>query len=135
MRGADCGPQARLPALPAYWVGLLYDDRSLDAAWELVKDWTAEERSRLRADVPRLGFKATIAGRSALDLAKLTLELSVQGLARRRRLDPQGRDESRYLAPIQEFVARGVTPAEDLLEKFHGPWGGSVEPAFDEYAY
>src|SRR5215472_2906599 len=112
MRGADCGPQERLPALPAYWVGLLYDDRALDAAWEIVKDWSAEERRKLRADVPRVGFKATIAGRSALDLAKLTLELSAQGLARRRRLDAQGRDESCYLAPIQEFVARGITPAE-----------------------
>jgi glutamate--cysteine ligase len=135
VRGADCGPQARLPALPAYWVGLLYDDRALDAAWEIVKDWSAEERRKLRAEVPRLGFKATIAGRSALELAKLTLELSAQGLARRARLDAQGRDESRHLAPIQEFVARGITPAEDLLEKFHGPWGGSVEPVFEEYAY
>jgi glutamate--cysteine ligase len=135
MRGADCGPQARLPALPAYWVGLLYDDRALDAAWEIVRNWSAEERRKLRAEVPRLGFKATIAGRSALELAKLTLELSAQGLARRARLDVQGRDESRHLAPIQEFVARGITPAEDLLEKFHGPWGGSVEPVFEEYAY
>jgi glutamate--cysteine ligase len=135
MRGADCGPLQRLPALPAYWVGLLYDDRSLDAAWDLVKDWSAEERSKLRAEVPRLGFKATIAGRSALDLAGATLELSAQGLARRRRLDAEGRDESCYLAPIREFVARGITPAEELLAKFHGPWGRTVEPAFDEYAY
>jgi len=135
MRGADCGPQPRLPALPAYWVGLLYDDRSLDAAWEVVKDWTAEERRKLRAEVPRLGFKATIAGRSVLDLARLTLDLSAQGLARRRRLDPQGRDETRHLAPIQEIVERGVTPAEDLLARFHGPWGGTVEPVYEEFAY
>jgi glutamate--cysteine ligase len=135
MRGADCGPQQRLPALPAYWVGLLYDDRALDAAWEVVKDWTAEERRKLRAEVPRLGFKATIAGRSVLDLARLTLDLSAQGLARRRRLDPQGRDETRHLAPIQEIVERGVTPAEDLLARFHGPWGGTVEPVYEEFAY
>src|SRR5215467_2891512 len=135
MRGADCGPQQRLPALPAYWVGLLYDDVALDAAWEVVKAWSADERRKLRADVPRLGFRATIAGRSVLDLAKHTLELSAEGLARRRRLDAQGRDESCYLAPIQEFVARGITPAEELLEKFHGPWGGKVEPVFEEFAY
>ena len=135
MRGADCGPQLRLPALPAYWVGLLYDDRALDAAWEIVKDWSAEDRRKLRAEVPKVGFKATIAGRSVLDLAKLTLDLSAQGLARRRRLDAQGRDESRDLAPIQDFVARGITPAEELLTKFHGPWGGSVEPVYEEYAY
>ena len=122
MRGADGGPWRRLPALPAYWVGLLYDDDALDAAWDLVKGWTAAERQKLRDDVPKLGFKATIAGRNVLQLAQTTLALAEQGLARRRRLDPGGHDESRYLRPIQEYVARGITPAEELLEKFHGPW-------------
>jgi glutamate--cysteine ligase len=135
MRGADCGPCERLAALPAYWVGLLYDDRSLDAAWELVKAWTAGERRQLRAEVARLGLKAAIAGQSVLDLAQATLELSAAGLARRARLDRHGRDESRYLAPLQEIVARGITPAEELLGKFHGPWGGSVDPVFEECAY
>jgi glutamate--cysteine ligase len=135
MRGADSGPWRRLPALPAYWVGLLYDDQSLDAAWDTVKDWTAEERQQLRDDVPKLGFKATIRDWSLLNLAKATLTMAEQGLARRRRLNGMGHDETRYLRPIQEYVARGVTPAEELLEKFHGPWGGSVEPVFNEYAY
>jgi glutamate--cysteine ligase len=135
MRGADGGPWRRLPALPAYWVGILYDDTSLDAAWEIVKHWSAEERQKLRDDVPRLGFKATIAGRSVLDLARETLRLAQQGLVRRKMPDGNGRDETRYLRPIEEIVARGITPAEELLEKFHGPWGGSVEPAFREYAY
>src|ERR1700751_5113429 len=72
MRGADCGPCERLAALPAYWVGLLYDDRSLDAAWELVKAWTAGERRQLRAEVAKLGLKAAIAGQSVLDLAQAT---------------------------------------------------------------
>jgi glutamate--cysteine ligase len=135
MRGADGGPWRRLPALPAYWVGILYDDDSLEAAWDLVKDWTAEERQRLRDEVPRLGFTATIRGRSVLQLAKLTLALAEKGLARRRRFDVNGHDENRYLRPIQEYVARGITPAEELLEKFHGPWGKSVAPVFEEYAY
>jgi glutamate--cysteine ligase len=135
MRGADGGPWRRLPALPAYWVGILYDDDVLDAAWNLVKGWTAEQRQNLRDDVPRLGFSATIAGRSVLQLAKMTLTLAQQGLARRRRLDAGSHDESRFLRPIEEFVARGITPAEELLEKFHGPWDRSVEPVFKEYAY
>jgi glutamate--cysteine ligase len=135
MRGADCGPCERLAALPAYWVGLLYDDRSLDAAWELVKAWTAEERRQLRAEVPKLGLKATIARQSVLDIARATLDLSAQGLARRARLDRDGKDERRYLAPLQDIVARGITPAEELLGKFHGPWGGTVDPVFEEYAY
>jgi glutamate--cysteine ligase len=135
MRGADGGPWRRLPALPAYWVGILYDDDSLEAAWDLVKDWTAAERQKLRDEVPRLGFAATIAGQSVLHLAKTTIALAGHGLARRRRLDARGQDERRFLRPIEEYVGRGITPAEELLAKFHGPWDGSVEPVFKEYAY
>jgi glutamate--cysteine ligase len=135
MRGADSGPWRRLPAFAAYWAGILYDDDSLDAAWDLVKDWTAEERQALRDDVPKLGFKAQLRGRHVLSLAKATLTMAERGLARRRRVNDWGHDETWYLRPIQEFVARGVTPAEELLEKFHGPWGGSVDPVYREYAY
>jgi glutamate--cysteine ligase len=123
------------PALPAYWAGILYDDDSLDAAWDLVKDWTAAERQKLRDDVPRLGFAASVGGQSVLQLAKTTIALADKGLARRRRLDARGQDERRYLRQIEDYVARGITPAEELLEKFHGPWGHSVEPVFKEYAY
>jgi len=135
MRGADGGPWRRLPALPAYWVGILYDDESLDAAWDLVKDWTAEERQKLREEVPRLGLAAMIAGLRVRELATVTLALAEKGLARRRRFDSSGDDESRYLRSVQEMVARGITPAEELLEKFHGAWNGSVAPIFSEYAY
>jgi len=135
MRGSDGGPWRTLPALPAYWTGLLYDDLSLDAAWDLVKGWSAAQRQKLRDDVPNLGFSASIAGRQVLQLAKMTLTLAEEGLARRRRLDAVGHDERRYLQPLQEYVTRGITPAEELLEKFRGPWGGSVDPVFKEYAY
>ena len=129
------GPWRRLPALPAFWVGLIYDDAGLDACWDIVKDWTAEERQKLRDDVPRLGFKATIRGRSLLEIAKQTLALAEQGLVRRKKLDQNGRDETRFLRPLQEIAARGITPAEELLEKFHGTWNGSVEPISEEYVY
>jgi glutamate--cysteine ligase len=135
MRGADGGPWRRLPAFAAFWVGLLYDEAALDAAWDLVKDWSADERQTLRDEVPKLGFKAHIRQWSVLNLAKETLKLAEQGLARRRKYDRAGHDETGYLRPIQEFVARGITPAEELLEKFHGPWKGSVDPIYKEYAY
>jgi glutamate--cysteine ligase len=135
MRGADGGPWRRLPAFAAFWVGLLYDEAALDAAWDLVKDWSADERQTLRDEVPKFGFKAHIRQRSVLNLAKETLKLAEQGLARRRKHDRAGHDETGYLRPIQEFVARGITPAEALLEKFHGPWKGSVDPIYKEYAY
>ena len=135
MRGSDSVPEKRLASLPAFWTGILYDDASLDAAWDRVKDWTAEERQKLRDDVPTLGFKAEIRGVSVQELARQTLEISRAGLARRNRKGRAGNDETQYLAPLEESVARGITPAEELLEKFHGPWNGSVEPIFSEYAY
>src|SRR6266567_2950084 len=124
--------------VPMYFVkhGERYVDvASLAAAWDLVKDWTAEERQKFRDDVPKLGFKATIRGTTALHLARTTLRRAEKGLQRRQRLDANDRDETRYLRPIQEYVTRDITPAEELLEKFHGPWGGSVEPVFEDYAY
>jgi glutamate--cysteine ligase len=133
MRGADCGPW--LPSLPAFWVGLLYDDRALDACWQIVKDWTAAERQKLRDDVPKQGFAATIRNHTVLALATETLKLSRNGLSRRARMDPGGQDETRYLEPLDDLVSRGTAPAEELLVKYHGPWGGSVEPIFTEYAY
>ena len=135
MRGADSGPWARLTALPALWVGILYDDASLDAAWNLVKDWSAEERQKLRDDVPRAGLAAKIRGGVVLDLAKECLALSEAGLKRRNFRDSDNRDETRYLEPLQEIVARGTAPAEVLLENYYGRWEKSVEPVFTECAY
>jgi glutamate--cysteine ligase len=135
MRGSDSGPARWLPALPAYWTGLLYDDECLDACWDLAKAWSAEERQKLRDDVPRLGFKAQIRSVPVLELCKQTLALARRGLSRRDRQDHDGCDETQYLEPLEDAVARGVTPAEELLEKFHGRWRGSVEPVFTEYAY
>jgi len=134
MRGADAGPWQRVPALAALWVGLLYDDDALDAAWDLVRPWSAEERQKLRDDVPKLGFKAVIRGRRVLELARDCLALARAGLTRRGRLDSD-EDETIYLKPLESFVERGITPAEELLEKFYGPWHGSVEPIFSQYAY
>ncbi|HXN42698.1 MAG TPA: glutamate--cysteine ligase, partial [Xanthobacteraceae bacterium] len=105
MRGADSGPWARLCALPALWVGLLYDPTSLDAAWNLTKGWSAAERQQLRDDVPKLGLKAAIGGRSVHDVARDMLALARAGLKRRKRLDYRGSDETLFLAPIEEIVA------------------------------
>lgn len=135
MRGSDAVPWRSLPALPAFWVGILYDEAGLDAAWDLAKHWTAEERQALRDQVPRLGFKATIAGRSILDLARDCLAIARAGLARRARQDWMGRDETRFLAPLEQIAQRGETSAEALLAKYHGAWGGSVDPVFNDYAY
>jgi glutamate--cysteine ligase len=135
MRGADVGGRDHILALSAFFVGLLYDPTSLDAAWDLAKAWTAEERQRLRDDVPTRGFAATIRGVDMRTLARRALEISRAGLRGRKRLDPRGRDETVYLDILDDRVARGRVAAQDWLEKYHGAWNGSVEPVFREAAY
>ena len=135
MRGADGGPWARLCALPALWAGLLYHPESLNAAWDLARDWTLEERLKLRADVPRLGLRAEIRGRTVRDLARDVIELASRGLAARARLNAAGDNETGFLSPLQDVVDSGVTPAERKLGLYHGDWGGSVRPVFTECSY
>jgi glutamate--cysteine ligase len=129
------GNLEHIVALSAFWTGILYDEAALDGAWELVKNWSAEEREQLRADVPTLALKAAIAGRTVQDIARDALALSRAGLARRARLDEAGRDETRHLAYAEEIADSGRTAAERLLERYHGPWSGSVLPVFKEYVF
>ena len=135
MRGADGGPWNRLCALPALWVGLLYDDEALYAAWELVKDFTREERHALRDGVPKYGLKLSFRQGTVLDLARETLKIAAHGLKRRGQLNRNGADESIFLEPLIEIVHANQTPAERKLELFHGAWNGSVDPVFKEFAY
>ena len=135
MRGADSGSLPNLLALPALWVGVLYDDASLDAAWDLVKHWTAEQRQQLRDDVPKQGLAAKIGGRTVFEIATELLALSRAGLSRRKYLDAAGHDETHYLEVLDDRLARGTTPAQELLDKFHGPWAGSIDPIYAEEAY
>jgi len=135
MRGADGGPWGRLCALPALWAGLLYHQPSLDAAWDIARDWSLEERIRLRGEVPRLGMKATVRGRSVQDIAKELIELARSGLAARGRLNASGDNETGFLSPLYDVAESGITPAERKLALFHGAWNGSVDPVFTECAY
>ncbi|KQS80810.1 glutamate--cysteine ligase [Rhizobium sp. Leaf384] len=135
MRGADGGPWRRICALPAFWVGLLYDDAALAGAAELVKDWTYEDVIALRDTVPAQGLGATVRGRRLSDVARDVLAISRAGLKARNRLNGDGVDEAHFLSPLDEVVARGTTLAEDMLALYNGRWNGSVEPVFKDYAY
>ncbi len=135
MRGGDAGPLPMLTAFSAFWVGLLYDRAALDAAWDLVKGWTAAERQQLRDDVPGQALRAVLRGRPLQDVAKEVLALSRAGLVRRARMDSEGRDESHFLDAVDVIAQTGRTQAEALLERFHGAWGGHVGPAFEECVY
>jgi glutamate--cysteine ligase len=136
MRGADGGPWARLCALPALWVGLLYDSVALDQAAELIKDWTVAEMEALRRDVPRLALKTPFRGGTLQAVAKQVVALAREGLKRRNCRDRIGdRDERHFLDTLAAIAESGRCPAEEKLERFHGPWRGSVDPLFAEYAY
>lgn len=135
MRGADGGPWRRLCALPAFWTGLLYDQTALDAAWDLVRDWTEEERAGLRAAAPKLGLRAPFRGRTLREVAAEALDISRAGLAKRNRRDNWGDDESHFLDTLYAIVGAGRSPADELLARFHNEWGGSVDKVFEEYAY
>ena len=135
MRGADGGPWARLCALPALWAGLLYHQPSLDAAWDITRDWSMEERLKLRADVPRQGLQAKIHKRSVQSIALELIDLAAIGLAARRRLNSAGENETGFLSPLRNVAEGGVTPAERKLALYHGDWQGSVDPLFTECAY
>lgn len=135
MRGADSGPWRRLCALPAFWVGLLYHQASLDAAWDIVQDWTAEERQRLRDDVPKLALNATIRGRSVREIAREVLAIARKGLDARGRQGCKGKTEAAFLDTLDETVATGKTAAENLLALYHGSWNGDVSRVFRDFAY
>lgn len=134
MRGADAGPKPFLTALPALWVGILYDTSALDAAWDIVKSWTELDRETMRAQVARLGLETTVAGRSLREIGREVLALARATLARRRNLSAAGHDETHFLDPLDEVLATR-TLAEGLREKFLTIWDGSVEPTFTECVY
>jgi glutamate--cysteine ligase len=135
MRGTDGGLWRRICGMPALWVGVLYDDVALDAAWDLVKDWTAEERQAMRDAVPRLGFKTPFRKATVHELAHRMIEISAAGLKRRAALDAGGMSEDGFLAPPRELVNRGYTRAEEMLKNYYGDWNRDLAPLFKEYNF
>ena len=135
MRGADGGPWRRLCALPALWVGLLYDSVSLDAACDLVADWSEDEREAMRRDVPRLGLDTPHRSRTLRDIALEMLEIAREGLHRRAMRDACGEDETHHLDALFAVAGGGRTPAEELVEDYQTRWGGRIEPLYTEQAY
>jgi glutamate--cysteine ligase len=135
MRGADGGPWRRLCALPAFWVGLLYDELPLDAANDLIKDWTLEEHAYLRAEVPRHGLDLPFRQRRLRDVALDVLAMAREGLRRRARVSSAGDDESHFLDTLFGVAGSGRTFADELLEDFATRWNGDIDPIYREHAY
>jgi glutamate--cysteine ligase len=138
-RGADGGPWRRLCALPALWVGLLYDQGALDAAWDLVKDWTEEDRARLRAEVPRHGLATRFARwggqATVLDVVREVLKISRAGLEARQCLDWLDRSEAHFLDELDQIVDRGRSPAAEKLRLYETEWRGDIDRIYEAFAY
>ena len=137
MRGADGGPWRRLCALPAFWVGLMYDQTALDGAWDLVKNWTAEQREELRIAASVDGLQAKVDGINMHDIAREAVALSHSGLVARGRSGAGGMvpDETHFLNALHESIESGKTPADELLDRYHGDWNGDISKVFGEYSY
>src|SRR5829696_9045969 len=136
MRGADGGRWGKICALPALWVGLLYDTQALDAAWDLVKHWDIEERTRLRHAIPRTALQTPVPGGGTVrELAATVLDIASDGLSRRARLNPAGDNEGGFLDPLRDVVATGMTPADRLLDKYSNEWNGDVSRIYEEFSF
>ena len=135
MRGADGGPWRNLCALPALWAGLLYDEAVLDSAWDLVRDWSMEERLQLRIDAPKHGLMATIRDRTLQSIAIEVLEMASAGLTARNHLSLSGENETGFLETLFANTFAGLTPADKKLALYHGRWNESVDPLFTEAIY
>ncbi|HEX3676228.1 MAG TPA: glutamate--cysteine ligase [Sphingomicrobium sp.] len=136
MRGADGGRWSRICALPALWVGLLYDNEALEEAWQQVRDWTIEERELLRHDVPRLALDAiTPDGEPMRDFAARVLDIAADGLSRRAQLNSAGDNEGGFLDPLRDVLATGMTPADRMLARFNGEWNGDVSHIYEEFSF
>ncbi len=137
MRGADGGPWRRLCALPAFWVGLTYDQGALDAAWDLVKGWDAETREALRVAAAKDGLQAQVGGINMHDLAREVLAISEAGLKSRAfpgagSLVP---DEAHFLSALKDSIETGKVPADELLDHYNGDWNGDLTRIYPEYSY
>ncbi|MEP0323869.1 glutamate--cysteine ligase [Bauldia litoralis] len=135
VRGADGGPGRRICALPALWVGLFYDQASLDGAWDIVRDWTTEERQTLREAVPTTALATPFRNRTVRDIARDVIGLARAGLTRRARLNGEGDDETMFLSSLEEIVATGETQAQTLLRQYETEWNHDIGRIYKDYAY
>jgi glutamate--cysteine ligase len=134
-RGADAGAWRRLCALPAFWTGLLYEQSALDAAWDLCKDWTADQRQALRDAVPVEGLDATIAGRKLQDVAIDVLAIAREGLDARGNIGPGEKTEAKFIDVLDEIAQSGNSAADELLNLYNTQWEGNIERVYRDFAF
>jgi glutamate--cysteine ligase len=136
MRGADGGPWRRICALPAFWVGLLYDGGVLDQVHAFAMELSADDRRHMWKEVPRTGLATTVGNRTVAELAREALALASEGLRRRARTGGDDHlDERGFLNPLEDAAHSGRSPADELLAAYQGPWKGDVRKVFETNAF
>ena len=132
-RGADAGPWKSLCALPALWVGLLYDSESLNEAESLAKSWSFDMYKKAYEEVPVKGLDLIINKRSINDHAKDLIAISKRGLKKRNFLDGTGNDESGYLNQLEEITHTGNSQAKKMLSMWNN--NEPLKSIYDHYSY
>ncbi len=135
MRGADGAPWAEICALPALWAGIFYDQTALDAAWDLVKNWSETERNYLRNNVPKTALDTEFRKGTVRDIAKQMVDISRSGLVARDQLNGEGMNETHHLAPLDYTLKTGNTLAQRMLKLYHSKWNGDISCVFTDAAY
>ena len=135
MRGADSGSWANICALPAYWVGLLYCDEALAEAEDLVRDVGADDVMAARLSVAKDGLRGKLGAHDVATLAKKTIDIASKGLRNRGIFDDGGDDESGFLQPLRKVIATQKTPAEVMLDLYHGEWAEDIDQVFASNQY
>jgi len=137
MRGADAGQWHRLCALPAFWVGICYDKSSLDAAWDIAKNWNENDRESLRITAAKEGLNGSVRNINLIDIAEELVQISDNGLKKRAEASSNGLypDETLFLDSLKENIEKKKSSADELLEKYYGPWEKDVTKIFGEYSY
>jgi glutamate--cysteine ligase len=134
-RGADSGPWRSLCALPALWVGLLYDSDALNEAESLAESWSLEMYKKAYKEVPINGLELIVNKRSINDYARDLIAISKRGLKKRSMLDAAGNDESGYLNQLEEITRSGKNQAKKMLSIWNNGSDQDLKNIYDQYSY
>ena len=135
MRGADGGKFESVCALSSFWVGLLYDQISLDSSWDLIKDFDVDKIQDLRLQIVKNGLKSSFGNSTVLSLVTSVLNLSNEGLKRRNVFNGNGQDESIFLNPLRKIIETERTPSDELVKKFLEDWDKDLVNMYKEYTF
>ena len=135
MRGADGGPWSIICALPALWVGLLYDSEALQKAEAIANQFSHQDVVNARISAAKDGLKGQIGSQTIHKVAEKLLEIAEIGLKNRARMDKDGEDERTFLTPLKTIIDSGLTQADIVRELYHTEWDEDINKVYTYYRY